>query len=139
MHQAATWWLRARQGTQARRAAEEQGLREEEVAAALLPAARLPPVRADGDELEDARWFPAAWLHAALSGAPVLLDRYTLDALYLVTAHAVAESERCACQCSGVSLSGAACRIGQRECGRLHHSGGAFAGKQGDNGLAGRL
>jgi len=91
MHQAATWWLRVRQGTQARRAAEEQGLREEEVAAALLPAARLPPVRADGDELEDARWFPAAWLRAALSGAPVLHDRYTLDALYLVRAHAVAE------------------------------------------------
>ena len=44
-------------------------MREEEVAAALLPAARLPPVTVDGEELQDARWFPAAWLRAALAGA----------------------------------------------------------------------
>lgn len=57
-----------RQGAAAR-AAEEQGVRGEEVAAALLPAARLPPVTVDGEELQDARWFPAAWLRAALAGA----------------------------------------------------------------------
>ena len=44
-------------------------MRGEEVAAALLPAACLPPVAVDGEELQDARWFPAAWLRAALSGA----------------------------------------------------------------------
>lgn len=44
-------------------------MRDVEVAAALLPAACLPPVTADGEELQDARWFPAAWLRAALSGA----------------------------------------------------------------------
>ena len=43
-------------------------MREEEVAAALLPAARLPPVTVDGEELEDARWFSAAWLRAVLAG-----------------------------------------------------------------------
>ncbi|KAK9823045.1 hypothetical protein WJX81_002955 [Elliptochloris bilobata] len=53
----------------AQRAAEEQGVREGEVAAALLPAARLPRAAADGEELQDARWFPAAWLRAALFGA----------------------------------------------------------------------
>lgn len=58
------------------------------MAAALRPAARLPPVRADCDELEDVRWFPAAWLRAALSGEPVLLDRQPLDASYLDGAHA---------------------------------------------------
>lgn len=50
-------------------------MREEEVAAALLPAARLPPVTVDGEELQDARWFPAAWLRAALAGATPLPAR----------------------------------------------------------------
>ncbi len=60
---------RARQGAEGRAAAERQGVRPEEAAAALAPASRLPPAAADGEELQDARWFPRAWLRGALAGA----------------------------------------------------------------------
>lgn len=53
---------------QLRRAAAEVGLRPDELAAVLGPVQRLPELREEDLELEQACWFHRAWLTRALPG-----------------------------------------------------------------------